>query len=61
MNRTLTIVLQVFGYLCLLAMSTTIQIEQIVKFEPPVLVRVTVGLIGISLLLIGAIWMQRIK
>lgn len=61
MNRMLTIVLQVFGYMCLLAMITTIQVGRMGVFEPPILVRLTIGFIGIVLVLIGAFGMGRSK
>jgi Na+-translocating ferredoxin:NAD+ oxidoreductase RnfA subunit len=59
MNQTLAIVLQVFGYQLLLAMVTTIRIENVVVFDIPLSFRGIIGLCGIALVLTGAIGMRR--
>ena len=59
MNHTLAIVLQVLGYECMLAMMTTIRIENVFVFDVPFPVRAVIGIIGMALVLVGAFGFRR--
>ena len=54
MPHTLAIVLQVLGYELLLAMITTVRIENTLVFDLPFPIRATLGLVGIVFVLTGA-------
>ena len=61
MNRTIAIVLQVLGCECILAMITTIRIENMVVFDVPFLARAVIGIIGMALVIVGAFGLRRPK
>lgn len=61
MNRTIAIALQVLGYECLLAMVTTIRIENFVVFDISFPVRVVVGSVGLALVLMGKMGLRRFR
>jgi len=61
MNRTVTIVLQVLGFECVIAMITTVRIENLVVFDVPIPVRAVIGIIGMALVIVGAFGFRRTK
>jgi len=59
MNRCTAIALQVLGYECLVAMITTIRIENSIVFDVSFPVRAGLGAIGVMLVLTGALGSRR--
>ena len=55
MSKTVSVVFQVLGYQSLIAMITTIRIQDILVFDPPFVGRLVIGVLGILLVFAGSL------
>lgn len=55
MSKTVSVVFQVLGYQLLIAMITTIRIQDTLVFDPPFVGRAVLGGLGMILLLAGSL------
>ena len=59
MSKILSVILQVFGYQLLIAMITTIRIEDTLVFNSPFAGRAVLFVSGMALLLVGSILFRK--